>query len=86
MSTTRQRNYLVDWVKLLFACFIPFLHIGFEADNYIMVFIQQYIARLGVPVFFMFSGMYLAEAGAKNGHRKALKNICVGWECFWPFG
>lgn len=73
MRATRQRNYLVDWLKLLFACFIPFLHIRFETDNYIIVFIQQYISRLGVPVFFMFSGMYLAEAGVKKGNQKALK-------------
>ncbi len=50
----------VDIFKLVFALLIPTLHIPFISSNWIVIiFLQQYLARLGVPFFYVASGFLL---------------------------
>jgi len=62
--------------RLLFACLIPLLHIGFEYGVGIDL-VRQYISRLGVPYFFSVSGMFLINSIRNRGHIEALKNMSV---------
>ncbi|MEG1641032.1 MAG: acyltransferase family protein, partial [Ruthenibacterium sp.] len=48
----------IDYMKLLFALAIPFLHIS--GGGTVTNIIAQYIARLGVPFFFCVSGFLIA--------------------------
>lgn len=51
----------IDAGRLMFACFIPLLHIPLPHIFGVEV-IQQYIARLGVPYFYAVSGMFLSKS------------------------
>lgn len=51
----------IDAGRLMFACFIPLLHIPLPHIFGVEV-IQQYIARLGVPHFYAVSGMFLSKS------------------------
>lgn len=58
--------------RFFFACAIPLLHISFQS-GLIIDFLRQYISRLGVPFFFVVSGMFLIKNIEKNGATTALK-------------
>ena len=67
-----KRGYTgVDVFRFLFACIIPLLHI--KATSPIILIIQRYISRLGVPFFFAVSGVFLSESINKYGEGTALK-------------
>lgn len=76
-AINNERNHAVDLAKLICACLIPVLHISFVTTSLPVVIIQQYISRLGVPVFFAFSGMFLWKSCLKNGKQKALKRYLI---------
>ena len=62
--------------RFFFACAIPLLHISFQS-GLIIDFIRQYISRLGVPFFFVVSGMFLIKSIEKNGATTALKRYLI---------
>ena len=61
----------IDVGRLLFACLIPFFHIGFTQSTGINL-VRQYIARLGVPFYFATAGMFLIQSVEKHGNKEAL--------------
>ena len=54
-----QQYRQIDFVKWIMACAIVLLHLPF--DNLWISIIQQYISRLGVPIFFAFSGFFVTQ-------------------------
>lgn len=74
----------IDIGRIFFACAIPLLHIG-GADG-LIGFLQQYIARLGVPFFFAASGFFLVKSKKKYGNKKAMHKYIKKISfmlCFW---
>lgn len=78
----RDTEYIViDVLKFCFACLIPLLHINF-GENRILIIMQQYVARLGVPFFFATTGFLLAREIERSG---SIKSSCkkfgkrLGW-------
>ena len=61
----------IDICRFFFACIIPLLHI--KVTSPIILIIQRYISRLGVPFFFAVSGVFLSESIKKYGEAAALK-------------
>lgn len=57
---------LIDMFKFGFACLIPLLHIPFS-ENMLVVFMRQYVSRMGVPFFFAVSGVMLVKSIRKRG-------------------
>ncbi|MDI9460894.1 MAG: acyltransferase family protein [Saccharofermentanales bacterium] len=66
----------LDIGRVIFAYFIPFLHIGFPANVGVEI-IRRYISRLGVPFFFVVSGMFLYKSIEKYGNMKALQKYAL---------
>ena len=66
----------IDIGRIVFACLIPVLHIGFQNTVSINI-IRQYFSRLGVPFFYAVSGMFLITSIEKDGQVIALnKYVC----------
>ena len=61
----------IDIGRLVFACLIPILHIGFSGTG--IEIARQYVSRLGVPFFFVVAGMFLIKSIEKKGGTTALK-------------
>lgn len=59
----------IEVLRVVCACMIPLLHIGFSG-NYVY-YLQQYVARLGVPFFFAISGMFLSQSMQKRTRQEA---------------
>ena len=56
-----KRKYTgIEILRVICACLIPLLHISFLTPG--MYYLQQYIARLGVPFFFSISGLFLSQS------------------------
>lgn len=54
-----KENVLLDIMRVIMACLIPFLHIPND-DSFINIrLIEVYVSRLGVPFFFAVSGYFL---------------------------
>lgn len=69
----QKRTYSgIEIYRMIFACFIPFLHIRFP-DSFILEIIRQYLSRLGVPFFFVVSGMFLSCRLKENDSGAVLK-------------
>lgn len=62
--------------RVIFAILIPLLHIPFE-NNCTVDVIRQYVSRLGVPFFFVVSGMFLFKSIEKYGRAEALKRYLI---------
>ncbi len=62
----------IDVGRVVFACLIPILHIGFQSSVGIDI-TRQYLSRLGVPFFYAVSGMFLTSSIEKYGYNDALK-------------
>lgn len=60
----------IDYAKLIFACFIPLLHIRF--NNFALDTLIQYVSRMGVLSFFAVSGMMLSLSIQKRGNLNAM--------------
>lgn len=76
----RPKNYTgVDICKLFFALVIPFLHIQFSVEG--ISILQQYISRLGVPLFFAASGFFLSQKLNDLEYRGTTRiKILLGYE------
>lgn len=61
----------IDLFKFIFACLIPLLHIPFIDNPFIFV-VRQYVSRLGVPFFFIVSGIVLTKSMLKRGKYHAV--------------
>ena len=66
-----QQYRQIDFVKWIMACAIVLLHLPF--DNLWISIIQQYISRLGVPIFFAFSGFFCYANLEANTKRNVMK-------------
>lgn len=64
----------IDIAKWVISCFIILLHLPF--NNSIIHFIQQYISRLGVPLFFSFSGFF-CYMNAKQRNWNTVAKKCI---------
>ncbi len=62
---------LIDIGKWILASLIISLHLPFEGSA--MVIVQQYIARLGVPLFFTFSGFFIYKMLEEKSKAECLK-------------
>lgn len=62
---------LIDIGKWILASLIISLHLPFEGS--VMVIVQQYIARLGVPLFFTFSGFFIYKMLEEKSKAECLK-------------
>lgn len=61
----------IDVGRVIFACLIPILHIGFSGTG--IEIVRQYVSRLGVPFFFAVAGMFLIKSVENKGGTTALK-------------
>lgn len=61
----------IDIGRIMFACMIPFLHIGIKGE--IAYILSQYVARIGVPFFYAVAGMFLARSIERSSHIIALR-------------
>ena len=61
----------IEILRIICACAIPLLHIRLTGD--VAYYLQQYIARLGVPFFFAISGMFLSQSMKNYSAEKAWK-------------
>lgn len=59
----------IEVLRVVCACMIPLLHIGLYGNG--VYYLQQYVARLGVPFFFAVSGMFLSQSIRERGKREA---------------
>lgn len=66
----------IDICRLAFACLIPLLHISLP-DSIPLYIVRQYVSRLGVPFFFVVSGMFLSKAIADRGNLAAMKKTAL---------
>ena len=59
----------IEVLRVTCACLIPLLHISFSTPG--VYYLQQYLARLGVPFFFSISGLFLSQSVRKRGEKEA---------------
>ena len=63
----------IDIGRLIFACLIPILHIGFSGTG--IEIVRQHVSRLGVPFFFVVAGMFLIKSIEKKAEQQRLNSI-----------
>ena len=74
-----KENVLLDIMRVIMACLIPFLHIP-KDDSFINIrLIEVYVSRLGVPFFFAVSGYFLYTSVEKNGNFFLVSYGCFSW-------
>lgn len=61
----------IEILRIICACAIPLLHIRLTGN--VAYYLQQYVARLGVPFFFAISGMFLSQSLKKCSAETAWK-------------
>ena len=66
----------IDIGRVVFACLIPILHVALPESSVVYI-IRQYISRLGVPFFFVISGMFLYKSIEKYGAAVSLKRYLI---------
>lgn len=66
-----KENVLLDIIRVIMACMIPFLHIPNDDSGIIIRLIEVYVSRLGVPFFFAVSGYFLYISAEKMGNKEA---------------
>lgn len=72
-DNVQRRNYTgIEIFRLIFACLIPILHIEFSNNIFVNI-IRQYLSRLGVPFFFVISGMFLSRKLKDKDSKTVLK-------------
>lgn len=75
-NQTNSNQYpYIDIGKMVFACLIPLLHIPVAEEPVWLMFLRQYIARLGVPFFFCVSGFFLGGKISREGGKPGLQQI-----------
>lgn len=67
LNSSGENYELLDLVRFIMACLIPFLHIYNENAWEVTKIIEMYFSRLGVPFFFMVSGFFLEKSGEERG-------------------